>query len=253
MKDFPKQIFYLPVIAITTFFLALSLYTKFIGSIPFSVTSTTTTKTDLFTVQGQGKVSAIPDTAEVTLGITISRPNVTSAQNEVNRIINKITQDLKQLGIEEKDIKTINYTVNPDYDYSGGKPKISGYTVTVNLEVKTKKLEKINGVIDTATSNGANLIGGLNFTFSEEKQKELRSGARKQAVEEAKVKAQELASAAGIKLGRIINVQEETTFPWERPVPLMVERAVTAPSEETQIQPGESKIQVTVTLSYEIR
>lgn len=253
MKDFPKQIFWLPPIAITTFFVVLFLYTKLAGSIPFSVTSTTTTKTDLFTVQGQGKVSAIPDMAQITLGITISRPTVTAAQDEANTIINKIGQDLKKLGIEDKNIKTINYNVNPDYDYSGTKPKITGYTVTTNLEVKTKKLEKINEVIDTATQDGANLVGGLDLTFDEEKQKELKSQARKEAVEEAKVKANELAQAAGIKLGRIVNVQEQATFPWERPVPLMLERAVTAPSEATQIQPGESEIQVTVTLNYEIR
>lgn len=251
MINFPRQIFWLPPIAITTFFVVLFLYTKFLGGIPFSVTSVTTTKADIFTVQGQGKVTSVPNLAQINLGITVTRPTVLSAQDEANRIINKITQDLKNLGIEEKNIRTVNYNVNPEYDYSGPRQRVTGYRVTASVEVKTKKLEKINEAVDVAAAAGANLVGGLGFTFDEEKQKELASQARKKAVEEAKEKAKDLASAAGIKLGRIVNVQEQATFPWERPIPLALERA--APPEGTQVQPGESEVAVTITLSYEIR
>lgn len=253
LNNFPKQIFYLPVIAITTFFLALFLYTKFVGSIPFSATFTTTTKTDLFQVTGEGKVTAVPDIAQVNLGITVSRSTVKAAQEEANRVINKITDGLKKLGVAEKDIKTTNYSLHPDYDWTEGKQRVTGYQVTINLEVKIRKFEKINEVIDLTTAEGANLIGGLSFTVDEEKLKDLQVKARQEAVKVAKEKAESLAKAAGIKLGRIVNVQENIVSPWE-PRPFMaLEKAAGAPEEKTQVQPGESEIRVSATLSYEIR
>ncbi len=229
----------------------LSLYFRFIGSIPFSVSQTTTEKKTTFDVEGQGKVTAIPDTAEINLGIQVNKPTVEAAQKEANQKINKITDELKKQGIEEKYIKTINYSVYPEYDYRAGQ-KIVGYNVNITLKVKVKDFEKINKVIDVGTSLGANQVGGLNFTIDDEKLEELKMEARKQAIEKAKVKAKEIANASGIKLGRLVNVSENlSSYP---PTPLTArEMGIGGAPEEkqTQIQPGESEITVSIILSYE--
>ena len=229
----------------------LSLYFRFIGPIPFSVTQTTTEKKTTFDVEGQGKVTAIPDTAEINLGIQVNKPTVEAAQKEANQKINKITDELKKLGIEEKFIKTINYSVYPEYDYRAGQ-KIVGYNVNITLKIKVKDFDKINQVIDTATSLGANQIGNLSFTIDDEKLEELKMEARKQAIEKAKKKAKEIAQASGIKIGRLLNVSENlSSYP---PVPLTArEMGVGGAPEEkqTQIQPGESEITISVILSYE--
>lgn len=235
------------------FFILLALYFKFVGPIPLSINSTVTTKTDLFTATGEGKVNATPDIAKVNLGITVSRLAVKEAQNEANNTINKISGDIKKLGINEKDIKTTSYNLSPSYDWSSGKQRITGYQITINLEVKVRDFDKINQVIDTATADGANLVGGLQFTLEESKLKELQSKVREEAVNEAKEKAESLAKAAGVKLGRIVNVQENLATPWE-PRPMMaLEKAGGGGEEPTNIEPGEQEIKISVTLSYEIK
>jgi len=246
----PPIVFILSILVI--FFILLALYFKFVGPIPVSVTSTVTTKTDIFTTTSEGKATAVPDIAIVNLGITVNHSSVKEAQNEANRIINKISEDIKKLGINEKDIKTTSYNLSPNYDWSLEKQRITGYQITINLEVKVRDFDKINQVIDSATSDGANLIGGLVFSVDESKLKELQAKAREEAIKEAKEKAQEIAKAGGMKLGKIVNIQESFASPWE-PRPLMFEKTAGGAGEPTQIEPGEQEIKISITLSYEIR
>jgi len=229
----------------------LSLYFRFVGPIPFSVTQTTTEKKTTFDVDGEGKVTAIPDTAEINLGIQVNKPTVEAAQKEANEKINKITDELKKLGIEEKFIKTINYSLYPEYDYRAGQ-KIVGYNVNITLKIKVKDFDKINQVIDTATSLGANQIGNLSFTIDDEKLEELKMEARKQAIEKAKKKAKEIANAGGLRLGRIVNISESIPSS-SYPSPLLREAGIGGTEEDskTEIQPGESEITVSIVLSYE--
>lgn len=234
-----------PFFIIVFFFILLFLYTKFAGPIPFSVNSVTTEKVDVFSVTGEGSVTAIPNLAQINLGLTVDGVNLATIQNEVNSKMNKLIADLKTLGIGPNYIKTTNYSVNPKYEYLGGAQKVSGFTVTTNLEVKVSDLTKINQVIDTATAAGANLVGGLNLTFDDETKEKLTAAARKIAIDKAKGKAKALETATGVKLGRIINVAE-TTAP-EPPILIPAQAG-----GETQVQPGTGEVKVQVTISYQI-
>lgn len=235
-----------PLLTILFIFLGLFIYTKFAGPIPFSVNSITTTKTNLFSVSGVGKSTGIPDTAQISVGVTKAASTVASAQEQTNTTTNKIIEDLRKLGIEEKNIKTTNYSVNPNYDFTGGTQKPNGYTVSQNLEIKTS-IEIANKAIDAATADGANLVGGINFIFNEKTKKELENKARTDAVKMAKEKAESLAKATGIKLGKIVDVQESNGF---EPRPVMMQ-ALEAKSADTELQPGENSITINITLSYE--
>lgn len=236
------------IAAVVVFFILLFVYTKFAGPIPFSVNSINTNKTDLFTVTGSGEAAAPPDTAKISIGVTESAPNVTDAQGRVNTKANNIISAVKKVGVSEKDIKTTNYSVNPDYSFDRTQ-KVTGYSVTQNLEIRSD-IAKINQVIDASTANGANAIGGIEFILNDEKQVELENTARKEAVEKAKKKAQGLADAAGIRLGRIIDVSE-SDGQTPRPVFLEAKTDQTEPNQPTNITPGESKIEVTITLTYQ--
>jgi len=236
-----------PLLTILFIFLGFFLYTKLFGPIPFSVNSITTTKANLFSVAGIGKATGIPDTAQISIGVTKTASTVADAQNQTNTAANKITENFKQLGIPEKNIKTTNYSVNPNYDFNRGEQNVIGYTVTQTLEVKSS-IDTFNKVIDAATANGANLVGGVNFTFNEKTKKELENKARVDAVEMAKEKAESLAKATGIKLGRIVDVQESGNF---EPKPLMMMETLETKSADTQIQPGENSITINIILSYE--
>jgi hypothetical protein len=230
----------------------LSLYFRFIGPIPFSVSQTTTEKKTTFDVESVGKVTVIPDTGEINVGIQVNKSTVEATQKEANEKINRVTEEIKKLGVDEKYIKTTNYNVYPDYDYRAGQ-KIIGYNVNITLKIKVKDFEKINQVIDVATSLGANQIGNLSFTVDDQKMEELKMEARKQAIEKAKDKAKEIANAAGLRLGRIVNLSESATDYQNRlyaPKGLGGD-AETSAEPATQIQPGESEITVSIILSYE--
>lgn len=244
------RILLLPVIGATTFFILLFSFTKIFGPIPFSVNSVTTQKTTTFDVTGEGKVSVAPDIASVSVGIRSQGSTVKSVQEQINSVINKVSDALKDLGIDKKDIQTVNYSIYPDYDYSGNSQRIKGYSASTTLSVRVRDIDKVNRVIDTATSNGANEVSGISFEKDDRTKAE--NEAREKAVEEAKKKAENAAKIAGFKLGRIINYSEGFgDFP--RPISL---RAMGAAEQvetpKTQVEPGSSEIKITVTLSYEI-
>lgn len=231
------------------FFILLFVYTKLAGPLPFSVTSITTQKTDTFSVSGEGKSNTAPDIAVINVGVQVQGSAVTQAQQELNSKIDRIVAAVKKIGIGQQDIQTSNYSIYPSYDWQEGRNRITGYQANSSLTIKIREMEKANLVIDAATANGANQIGGLSFTVDDKTKAE--NEARQQAVAVAKKKAEEAARIAGFKLGRIINYSENFGSP-ERLMPLLAEAAVgkTAP---TQIEPGSTEVVVVVTLSYEIK
>lgn len=231
-------------------FIGLFLYVKFFGPIPFSVNSITTTKQSFFTVDGVGKIDSLPSTAQVSLGVNKSESNVDQAKNEVNTIINKITQDVKNLGIDPKNITTTNFSVNPNYDYTSGNQTITGYSVNTTISVKTPTVDIANKAIDGATKDGATQVGGVQFMIDDQTKRTLEDQARKQAIENAKHKASVIANASGIRLGKLVDVKETNQF---QPGPIMYAQgnSMAKDSAPTQLNAGQNQIQITVTLSYE--
>jgi len=257
------------IFAVIFFFLGLFIYTKLAGPIPFYINSVNTTKTDIFNANGTGTATAVPDTGVVNLGVTQTSATVADAQSKTNKISSKIIEDIKKLGISEKDIKTTNYSVTPNYSTNprlllpdqpqtmmypvpgGSEQQIIGYTVTQNLKIDVKQMDKINKVVDTATAAGANLVGQVGFSFSDEMKTKLENKAREDAIKEAKQKAQNLAGFSGIRLGKLINVVESNQiWPWR-----MMETSMKSSGQDlqppTNITPGENTISITVTLFYE--
>jgi len=242
---------------LTTLCILILLYTfsKLFGPIPFSVNSIVTNKQDLFTVSGEGEATAIPDTATFSVGVTKSAITVAAAQQQANDVVNKLIDELKNLGIKEEDIKTTNFSINPDYDFTGGRQRITGYTVTQNIDVEVKPIEKANDAIDKATTAGANVVGNVTFVLDDKTKAELEKEARQDAINKAKEKAGDIARTAGIKLGRLINVSESLGY---QP-PILYDRSLETipggtggtPQEKVDLQPGENVIRITVTLSYE--
>ncbi|MDQ3008049.1 MAG: SIMPL domain-containing protein [bacterium] len=233
---------------------AVVVVTRLLGGPALSISQITTNKQTTFDVTGESKVSTVPDQAEVTLGIAVTETTVKAAQDRANTIINGINEQLGSLGIEKKDIRTENYSLYPNYDYqSGNNQRITGYTVNANLVVTMTDFAKLNQAIDLATGAGANQIGGITFSLSDDKKSETEETARKEAIENAKDKAQELSSLAGMRLGKIINVYET---PADSGVyPQMFRDAAMAEGAgggaPTNVEPGSTNFVYTVTLSYE--
>ena len=233
------------------FFILLFAYSKWGPSLPISVL--TQTKGEPLMVTETGKVAVTPDVAKITVGVEGQGQSLKLVQSDINVKSKKIVDELKKLGIEEKNIKTVSYNVYPEYDYQNSPYRINGYRISTSYEIKIEDFEKINDAVVVATNNGANMIGNISFEVNDKTKEELTNKAREEAVEKAKTKAKGLANSAGITLGKIINVSESGGSE-PRPI-LMYDKASSGsePVTEANITPGETEIEVTITLSYEIR
>jgi uncharacterized protein len=238
------------ILAILFFFLALFVYTKFFGPIPFTVTNINTNKTDSFNVTGQGKVSIKPDIARLTVGVQANGKTVQQAQDQLNGAINKVSSAVKSLGVKESDIQTTNYNINPESDVRGSvSQEITGYLANTNLSIKVADIEKANAVLDAATKAGANQVGGISFDVADRSKAE--NEAREKAVSDAKSKASAAAKIAGFKLGKIINYSEN--FGGVYPLAYGAVTKNAAEDTRTNVEPGSTDVEVMVTLSYEVR
>ncbi len=230
--------------------------TRAFGGPAFSINQVSTNKQSTFDVTGESKITTIPDQAEVRMGISINESTVKAAQDKANTVTNAINTQLAGLGIEKKDIKTENYSLYPNYDYQNGTgQRIVGYSVNANLVVTIKDFAILNQAIDTATQVGANQIGGITFTLSDEKRDETEKEARKEAIENAKKKASELSRLAGMRLGSIVNVYESPMGD-SKIYPMMAESAMmdargAGGGSPTNVEPGSTTYSYSVTLSYE--
>ena len=258
-----------PVLTAVFVLLGLFLWSNFSSMLPFGY-HPPVSKDALFTADGTAEITYIPDTALLYLGVNKTAATQEEAKNQANKVINQIIEDLGKVGIEKKYIKTTNFSVNQEYDYSvmpaeavpqekliapdSRRPKARGYTASANIEVRVKPLEKANQAIDIATQDGATQVSTSQLVLDEAQQKALESKARIQAIQNAKEKANDISKAAGIRLGRVLSVQENGGGGYPRPY-LMMKSGDSAGSAEavppTNIQPGENKVSVSVTLSYE--
>lgn len=242
-----------PLVVVTWIFILLFVILRFGPTFPFSVT--TQERGDPFVVSESGSATGVPDQAVMSFGINEQASTVLDAQNKANQKSQTLVSALKNVGVQERDIKTTSYNVRPDYDYRSEPARITGYSVNIRYSVKVRELDKANDAINAGTQAGANSIGGVSLTLSDEKRDELLAEARKEAIQKAKSKAENLASLAGLNLGKLINVSEGSGI---IPTPYRAQTfdssgLEAAPVAEAEITPGESEVSTTVSLSWEIR
>lgn len=153
------------------------------------------------TIVGIGKTSVKPDMAETTLGVRANAPTVSEATSKVNSDMDKILKALKGAGIAERDTQTTGFNVNIDQDRDG---KPTGYQVSNMVRVRVRDLDKIGPTIDAALAAGANQVYGIQFTLADPTASQTQ--ARAAAVADAKARATELATEAGVTLGDIVQI-----------------------------------------------
>lgn len=209
-----------------------------------------------FDVDGSGVVYAKADIANISVGLqTETMKTAAEATNESVEKMNNIVASIKDLGIEDKDIKTSNYSLSPVYNWTDNKGReLDGYQVYQSLDIKVRNLEIIGDIISETTKQGANQIGSINFTIDDEY--ELKNQARELAIAKAKEKAELIASQTGMKLGEIKNLYESSYIPnYSNYSNAKMEMsmddgfALSSPSIET----GQNEIRVEVTISYEVK
>lgn len=210
------------------------------------------------TVSGTGEIYAKPDLALATFSVQTEKKTVAQAMTENTKKMNQVIDFMKQAGIEEKDLKTTNFNIYPLYEYRTetsiipvtGRRVLVGYEIIQSLEVKMRDLEKVGQIIEGATEAGANQVGDLQFTIDQED--ELKKQARQEAISKAKAKAEEIVDQLGINLVRIVSFNESSAAPSYYEALKEAGLGIGGGGEVPQIETGENKIEVTVSITYEI-
>jgi hypothetical protein len=158
-------------------------------------------------VHGEATVSVEPDRAQLDIGV-ISQAPTAQAAGAANATQSKTVIDQLRALLTTPGIRTVNFSVNPNYRYpnDGGTPEILGYTANNTVRVEIDDLARLQKVIDAATKAGANNVNRLNFTLRDEAK--ARAQALGQAAQQARAGAIALASSLNLKLGDVLSVEE---------------------------------------------
>jgi uncharacterized protein YggE len=206
---------------------------------------------DTFTIEGEGKVSGTPTLAEISFGLLSEGTDVAKIQQDNTRKVNAMIDAVKALNIQEKDIQTSQYSINPKYDYKDGTSKISGYQVSQNISVKVRDLSKIGDLLTRVGQLGGNQVNGPTFTIDDPSS--LNQEARLEALEDARKKAEALSGVLGVKIGRVVTFSETSNNP--APMPVMyrtLEVANDAAQSMPSIQTGSLDVMSRVSVTFEV-
>lgn len=160
-------------------------------------------------VQGSGTVSAAPDLAEIQIGVVSTAETAGAAMRANSALVAKVIEDMKARGIADKDMQTVEVSINPQYPdrrTNEGSHEIVGYTVQNRLAVTVRELERLGAVLDGLVAAGANTVSGIRFDVSE--RRKLADEALATAVKDARARAEMIAGAAGVTLGPVREISQ---------------------------------------------
>lgn len=224
-----------------------------------------TPPTSTISVSGKGETVVVPDVAEFSFSVLSEAKNVGDAQDATTKKMNDAIAAIRALGVEEKDIKTTGYNINPRYEYikSGvpctewgcpvGKQVLAGYEVSQSVSVKVRKIPDAGKILSKIGEIGVTNVSGL--TFSVDKEEAPKDEARAKAIADAQTKAEVLAEQLGVKLVRIVNFSESGNYPIYYAKTAMADGRGGGPegAPTPELPPGENTITSNVNITYEIR
>ncbi len=223
----------------------------------FALTPTFATAQDkpmerTITVSASGIVSAVPDEATISTGVTSEAKTAKDALSANSSAMKKLIFDLKLKGIADKDIQTSQFSVEPVYVYpqEGKPPLVTGYRVSNMVGVKVRELDKLGGVLDQLVGGGANQMHGLTFDVS--KAETLKDEARKEAMANALRRAKLLAAASGAEVGEVMQISEDVSY--AGPQPVVFGRAKTMAAEAAvPVERGSQDLEARVTVTWKLK
>ena len=232
---------------------------------------------NVISVNGTGEVYAKADIAEISFTVDEVEKTVALAQQKATDKNNNVIDFLKKSGVEDKDIKTTGYNINPKYDYSvvpcaetmkapsvqsqsypstaiacppSSKNILVGYEVSESVDVKLRDISKAGDILAGIGKLSVSNVSGLSFTI--DNQDTLKAEARKMAIDDAKAKAEKIADDLGISLGKISSFYENGDVPMYSDAKGMAVGGGLAPVSSPQISTGQNKITVNVSVTYKL-
>jgi uncharacterized protein len=202
-------------------------------------------------VSGEGSVSAAPDFARVTLGVTTTAKDAREAMAANAKSANALVALIKAQGVSPADIQTSEISISPMFSNQpagqAGTPTITGYSVSNSVTVTVRDISSLGALLDKAVAAGANAIYGIGY--GENDPSALLDKARPLAVADARRKAEIYALAGGAKIGRLMELSEEAGA---RPVAFAARTYAQGATAPTPIEAGQDKITVTIMARFEL-
>ncbi|MBP9749390.1 MAG: SIMPL domain-containing protein [Candidatus Pacebacteria bacterium] len=215
-------------------------------------------------IAGEGEVFAIPDTAQFDFTVMREGATASEVQRTATEKVTELVSALKEKGVNEQDIKTVSYRVEPKYEWQpkacvsypcDRKQVQTGFTLEQSFQVKVRALDTAGELLTLMSEKGATAVSNISFTLADEEG--FRTQARKLAIEDAKKKAEQLAKELGVSVVRIVGFYESAG---DRPMPyakmMFSEQSVDAamaPAPAAVVPTGENRFVSTVEVTYEIR
>lgn len=191
-------------------------------------------------VSGEATVRRVPDTAVVSLAVTVRDPRTARARDGANRRASAILDALRELGVPDADVLAPSLVVQPTFDYARGAPKLTGYEASRPMTLRIRDIELLGSVLDGLVDDGATQVHGTSMQLAEPEDASRQALAAAYGV--ALERAQALAAAAGATLGAPLRIEEESGG---MPVPMhdaAMMRGAIAESAPTEVAAGEIEI-----------
>ena len=214
-----------------------------------------TKPTETISVTAEGKAQTVPNVAKITATVETQNKNLDEARAQNKQKVSTIVSKIKDLGIEEKDIKTQNISAGQSYEPQTlmypVPPRPNTNSFSTSLEITIRDFDIADEVLAALTQNGAANLYGPNLTLDDNAQEETKSKAREDAVDSARKKAEELAKLSGRKLGKAVKIQEQGDVIF--PQPLFAQSEVDLKQKASQIAPGEQEVIVNLTVDFALK
>ena len=206
------------------------------------------TSTGTIVVSGTGRVAVQPDVADLRLGVTVAKPTVEAARGEAAATMDAILRAVDGAGVARADVRTAMLSVQPRYDYRDGRAAVlTGYEIANVVEVSVRDLSALGDVIDATLTAGATSMDALSFRLADPRPAERE--ARRQAMAEARSRADVLAEAAGVTVQGVSDIVEGQ--PVRPPGPVAkAERMALAADAGTPVEAGTLEVAVSVSVTY---
>jgi uncharacterized protein YggE len=201
-------------------------------------------------VVGEGRATAAPDMARISLGVSHQAETAGAAMDAMSKGMSAVLATLGELGIAQVDIKTGQLMLEPSYNYNtpDGNPLMTGFVATQILDVNVRDIGELGIVLDAVVTAGGNRVNGIMFDVSDPGM--VTDEARRDAVADARERAELYAEAAGLALGEIVSISESTVY--TPPMPMYDARGGAEQAAAVPVAPGQVSMMTNVTVTYAI-
>ena len=203
-------------------------------------------------VNATGEVTRVPDVAIISAGVVSRSPTATAALQDAANRMERVLAALKRAGVEDRDIQTSSVNLNAEYRYPANQaPQLVGYTASNTVTIRFRDIRSSGKIVDALVSQGANQISGPNLIV--DKPETALDEARAKAIAIGRGRADLYARSLGMRVVRVVSVNESGgSYPVPPPMP-MYARAEMAQAADTKIVPGEQKLQVNLAMTFELQ